>query len=440
MGDQVKADVIVVGGGPAGLTAALALAKEGLEVIVIERGEYSGAKNVGGLLYGTVINQLIPNFYEKAPIERPVSKRSISYLGENDHFSLDFGSRSWSKAPFNNSFIVYRSQFDKWYAGQVEEAGASLVEGMVVDDLIYESSNGSKRVIGVKIRGDENFYADVVILAEGANALVTKKAVKELGLKKGKHTQDFAIGVKEIIGLSKEKIEDRFGLNDDEGAADDYMGLPFDGTIGGGFIYTAREAIHIGIVARADSLVKAKLNPGQVMDKFKNHPRIRPLVKGGDLLEYSAHMIPEGGYDAIGELSANGLLIAGDSAGFVNMSLYKEGTNHAMLSGKLAAETAILAKQKNDFSKKTLMAYENKIQSGNIARDLKKYRKLPEIMENSPNLFSLYPKKVAQLMADYFTVNENPKDEIQKQARKKFRKGLPKLKFLRDSLRAKKML
>jgi electron transfer flavoprotein-quinone oxidoreductase len=349
--DQVKVDVIVVGGGPGGLTAAFVLAKAGLEVILIERGEYSGSKNVGGLVYGTILNQLIPNFYEKAPIERPVSKRSIAYLGENEHISLDFGAELWSKPPFNNTFIVYRSQFDKWFAKQAEEAGASFVEGMVVDDLIYEEKDGSKRVTGVKIRGDEHFYADVVILAEGANALVTKKARKELNMKSGKAQQEYAIGVKEIISLSREKIEDRFGLGENEGIAQDYIGVPFDGAIGGGFIYTGKEALHLGFVGRASALSKNKLNPSQILDKFKNHTRIKPLLKGGELMEYSAHMIPEGGYDSIGELSANGLMIVGDSAGFVNMSLYKEGTNHAMHSGKLAAETAIKAKGKNDFSK-----------------------------------------------------------------------------------------
>lgn len=437
--EKVKVNAIVVGGGPAGLTAAYVMAKEGLEVIVIERGEYSGSKNVGGLLYGTILNKLIPRFYEKAPIERPVSKRALTFLGDDNHFSLHFGSDTWSKPPFNNSYVVYRSQFDKWYAGQVEEAGANLLEGMVVDDLIYESSGSEKKVIGVKIRGEEEFYADVVILAEGATSLVAPKLLNDLGCRSAKTKQQYVVGVKEIIGLPREKIEDRFGLAPNEGAALDFFGSPFEGTIGGGFLYTAKEGVHVGFAARADTIMSSKYNPNDIIDKFKRHPRIKPYLQGGELLEYSAHVIPEGGYDAIPQLFGNGFMIVGDSAGFVNMSLYKEGTNLAMESGMFAGETVVLAKKQNDFLSKALSLYEQKLRKGVVFKDLRKYRKLPRMLEGTPNIFSLYPKKVANLLIDYFTVSEEPKSQLQRRALKNFLRGLPKIKFVRDVIRAKKM-
>ncbi len=437
--EKVKVDVIVVGGGPAGLAAAYVTAKAGLEVVLVERGAHAGAKNVGGLLYGTTLNKIMPKFYEKAPIERPVSKRSLNYLGAREHFSVQFGSDEWSAEPFNNTFIVHRTQFDKWFATQVEEAGASLLEGTVVDDLIYDTSPAGKKVVGIKMRGDEEFYADVVILAEGANALLTEKACASLGLKTGKRTQEYAVGVKEIIGLPKEKIEDRFGLAPNEGAALDFFGVPFEGSVGGGFIYTGKEAIHVGFAARADSLVHSQSNPSDMLDRFKNHPRVQPLIAGGELLEYSAHLIPEGGFHAIGELCGNGVMIAGDAAGFVNMSLYKEGTNHAMESGKLAGETAVMAKQLGDFSAATLRAYERALKGSTVFKDLKKYRNVPKVMEHTPNLFSLYPKKVAQLMVDYFTVRDETKSRIQRKALFNFLKGLPKLTFVRDALRARNL-
>jgi len=437
--EKVKVNAIVVGGGPAGLTAAYVMAKEGLEVIVIERGEYSGSKNVGGLLYGTILNKLIPRFYEKAPIERPVSKRALTFLGDDNHFSLHFGSDTWSKPPFNNSYVVYRSQFDKWYAGQVEEAGANLLEGMVVDDLIYESSGSEKKVIGVKIRGEEEFYADVVILAEGATSLVAPKLLNDLGCRSAKTKQQYVVGVKEIIGLPREKIEDRFGLAENEGAALDFFGSPFEGTIGGGFLYTAKEGVHVGFAARADTIMSSKYNPNDIIDKFKRHPRIKPYLQGGELLEYSAHVIPEGGYDAIPQLFGNGFMIVGDAAGFVNMSLYKEGTNLAMESGMFAGETVVLAKKQNDFSSKALSLYEQKLRKGVVFKDLRKYRKLPRMLEGTPNIFSLYPKKVANLLIDYFTVSEESKSQLQRRALKNFLRGLPKIKFVRDVIRAKKM-
>jgi electron transfer flavoprotein-quinone oxidoreductase len=185
--DVVKVDAIVVGGGPAGLAAALTMAREKLEVILIERGEYAGSKNVGGLMYGTILNRLIPDAFKKAPIERPVSKRAIAYLGESQHLTLEFGADTWSQPPYNNTYIVNRSQFDRWLAKEIEKEGVSLLEGMVCDDLLYEGEGAAKKVVGVQLRGGEQFRSDVVVLAEGANCLVTQKATAALGLAAGKH-------------------------------------------------------------------------------------------------------------------------------------------------------------------------------------------------------------------------------------------------------------
>ncbi len=435
-----KVDAVVVGGGPAGLAAAFTMAKAGLEVVVVERGEYAGAKNVGGLLYGTVLDKLIPRFYERAPIERPVSRRGLTYLGDGEHASLSFGADAWSRAPFNNTFIVYRSQFDKWLAAETEEAGATLLESTVADDLVYEGTNGDKRACGVALRGDDAIRADAVILSDGANALVTEKAVAALGIRQGKHRQDWALGVKEIIGLPRERIQDRFNLEDDEGVALDFFGTPFAGLIGGGFLYTARESLHVGFVAKVDTVVRCGLRPSQIMEAFKQHPAVRKYLAGGELLEYSAHRIPEGGYDSVPELTASGALIAGDAAGLVNASLYKEGTNHAMESGNAAAETVIAAKKTGDFSKKALAGYEEKLRAGVALADLQKGRRIPHILETSPEITELYPKKVTSLLVDLFSVAAESKSKVQKRAVRRFLDGLPKYRFLRDALRARQLL
>lgn len=437
--DAVKVDAIVVGGGPAGLAAALAMAQQKLEVILIERGEYSGAKNMGGLVYGTALNRLLPDAWKRAPIERPVSRRSIVYLGEGRHAGIDFGSAEWTKPPYNHTYIVNRSQFDRWFAKEAEAAGVSLLEGMVCEDLLYEGEGPARKVAGVKLRGDEEFRADVVVLAEGSNCLVTKKAGEALNLAKGSHAQEYAVGVKEIIGLPRTKLEDRFHLAPDEGVALDFVGLPFKDMVGGGFIYTAKEVVHVGAVVRIASLVAAKRSPSDILDAFKRHPVVRSYVEGGELLEYSAHMLPEGGLDAIGELTGNGLMIVGDAAGLLNMSLYKEGTNHAMESGLLAAQAAVAAKQSGDFSKAGLASYEARLRESVIWKDLAKYAQVPEVLNTTPALFSLYPDKFAQLLVDYFTVNEQSKAAIQKQALKRFLTGLPKFQFVRDLLRARKV-
>ena len=395
---------------------------------------------MGGLLYGTVLNQLIPNAFEKAPIERPVSRRGLVFLGQGRHMALEFGAESWSAPPYNNTYVVNRSQFDRWFAAQAEEAGASLLEGMVVDDLVYEGTNGNRKVTGVKLRGDETFYADVVVLADGANCLVTEKARKALSLNAGKVEQEFAVGVKEIIGLPRETMEDRFNLADHEGVALDFFGVPFEGLVGGGFLYTAGEALHLGLAVKIETLVTRGHGPNEIMDRFKRHPVVRKLIDGGELLEYSAHMLPEGGYEAIGQMTADGLMIAGDAAGLLNMSLYKEGTNHAMESGRSAGLAAAEAKQAGDFSRQGLAGYERRLSESNVFTDLKKYGDVPEILSGSPNLLSLYPEKVNELLVDYFTVSAEPKSVIQKNAVRKFKKDLPKLQFLKDVYRARKMI
>lgn len=430
-------DAIIVGGGPAGLSAAYVMAQAGLEVMVVERGEYCGAKNVGGLLYGTILNQMMPRFFEKAPIERTVSRRTLVFLGGQEHIALDFGAEAWSQPPYNNTFIVHRSQFDRWFSKEAEAAGANLVEGMVVEDLIYEESGGEKKAVGVRLRGDEEFRADTVILADGANCLVSERARAALGLQAGPVKQEYAVGVKEIIGLPREKIEDRFNLEANEGVAIDFFGMPFDGLIGGGFLYTAKESIHLGFAARIESLTQAGLSPNEVIDRFKAHPVVRRYIRGGELLEYSAHMIPEGGYDAVGELHGHGVMIAGDAAGFVNMSLYKEGTNHAMESGRFAGETAVEAKRKGDFSKTALSAYRTRLENGVVLKDLRRFRKVPEVLATTPNLLSLYPKKVNRMLVDLFSVAYRTKSETKKQAIRDFLKGLPKLQAARDLIRAR---
>jgi len=239
--ERVKVDAIVVGGGPAGCTAAYCMAREGLDVILIERGEYAGSKNVSGLLYGSILDEIIPGFYEKAPLERPVTRRSFVFIDHDSHLLLDFGTLRWAVPPYNNTFVVYRSKFDRWYASMAEEAGASVLDGTVADGLIYEGNGKEKKVTGVNLRGEEAFYCDCVVLADGANGILRDRVVREMDIHPGKIPQTYGIGVKEIIGISKERIEERFHLEKGEGAAIELIGSPFEGLVGGGFIYTGKE-------------------------------------------------------------------------------------------------------------------------------------------------------------------------------------------------------
>ena len=439
--DRVKVDCIVVGAGPAGLTAAYIMAQAGLEVIVVERGEYAGSKNVSGVLYSTVLSEIIPDFADRAPLERPIVKRKIGYLGEETSGAVEFGAAEWAKPPHNQSWVVYRAKFDRWFAEQAEEAGANIVDGMVVDDLEYEGQGDAKRVVGVRIRDEEEpFFADAVILAEGAQGIVTQRAAEALGLKKGLKKQAFGIGVKEIWGLSAQVIEDRFNLGPGEGAAYEYIGSPFKGLTGGGFLYTGEESLALGYIIKIESMKARGVSPHEVMEAYKAHPDVGRLLLGGELLEYSAHIIPEGGLDALGELSHNGLLISGDAAGLVNASAYHEGANLAMESGRLAAKAVIRARESGDFSKAGLASYEDALQKSFVMEDLRTFRNVPSAQEVFPRVMETVPGRVFQFLADVYGQSDEPKKAVRKRAIKRFFRGLPKLQTLKDLWRMKGMV
>ncbi len=392
-----KTDVIIVGAGPAGISCAITLARAGKEVVLIERGLFAGSKNVfGGAIYTTATKEIFPNFEKEAPVERRNIEHNFAILGEEDSTTITYRKND------NSSYSVIRAKFDRWAAEEAKKAGAYLVEETVVRELIKENN----QVIGVKTELEE-YFADIVILADGVNSLLAK----QIGLRKDIDTKDVALSVKEVIKLDKETINQRFKLKDNEGAIVEIFGGPMLGMLGLGFMYTNTDSVTIGLGITLNELVEANYRPYEILEKLKNHPSIAPLIDGGTLKEYSAHLIPEGGYKKIPKLCDNGVMITGDAAMLVN-NLHWEGTNLAMISGKLAAETAIEALEKNDFSKKTLANYEKKLKNSFILKDLKTYRDLMDVMHSRKKAFlCYYMKKINSFFEMFTSVNGIPKKE-----------------------------
>jgi electron transfer flavoprotein-quinone oxidoreductase len=412
-------DAIIAGAGPAGTTAAYVLAKAGMKVALLERGPAAGSKNVfGGILYTTVLNRLIPNFWEQAPLERNIKGIKIFLISGKNAISIGVESQDHNKPPYNNSFTVSRSHFDHWYASKAEEAGALYLTNTVVDDLLKYRG----KVIGVKVRGEEGeLYSDVVIVADGVNSLLAEKA----GLRKPYARRQVSLGMKEIIEMPSSVIEDRFGLSGREGVELKYMaGDATKGIWGGGNIYTNMESVSLVTWVALEPLVKSKIKATDLFEQFKEHPFVRNYIKDGIIAEYQAHLAPDGGYDATPQYFTDGLMIAGDAARFLNASIHYEGTNFAMASGEAAAKTYLEARRNNDYSAKSLSGYQQLLNKSFVMQDLKRYRKMNHFAEQNPEFFGPYFEVITQAAVDFFTVKEMPKRSQEFQMIKDFIKNL----------------
>lgn len=417
-------DLIVVGAGPAGLSAAYTAAKAGLKVIVFERGEFPGSKNMmGGILYRHAMDEIIPGFWKEAPLERHIVEHRYWLLSKDSGLSFSFRSKDFGKEPYNG-FSILRAKFDRWFAEKTVEAGSLLVPETLVEKLIKKDG----AVVGVQTGREEgDVYAPIVIIADGANSLLARDA----GIHEEWRGDEVGIGVKEVISLSKETVENRFNVEGKEGVAIQLLGEATKGMVGGGFIYTNVDSISIGAVALIKDISNYDICPNDLIEEMKNHPLISPLIAGGEVKEYSAHLIPEGGYKSIPTLCGDGFMLAGDAAMLVN-NPRGEGANLAITSGKLAAETAIKAKEKNDFSASSLSFYKKMLDESYVMKDLKKYRDFGKFLDAHPQLLRLYPELLADVARSEFAVDGTPKEVGAKQIRKKIRKKTSLFKIARD--------
>ncbi|WP_044067959.1 FAD-dependent oxidoreductase, partial [Escherichia coli] len=274
-----------------------------------------------------------------------------------------------------------------------------------VDALVREGN----KVTGVQA-GDDILEANVVILADGVNSMLGRS----LGMVSASNPHHYAVGVKEVIGLTPEQINDRFNVTGEEGAAWLFAGSPSDGLMGGGFLYTNKDSVSLGLVCGLGDIAHAQKSVPQMLEDFKQHPAIRPLISGGKLLEYSAHMVPEGGLAMVPQLVNDGVMIVGDAAGFcLNLGFTVRGMDLAIASAQAAATTVIAAKERADFSASSLAQYKRELEQSCVMRDMQHFRKIPALMEN-PRLFSQYPRMVADIMNDMFTIDGKPNQPVRK--------------------------
>jgi len=392
-------DAVVVGAGPAGSAAALVLARAGHDVLLVERGPFPGSKNMyGGVVYGRILDTLIPRWWEEAPIQRWVTRRATMVTTGSQSLTVDYRSDAWGRPPYNGA-TAYRPDFDSWLARKAEEAGATLACSTVVTGLLRDGG----RVVGVRTdRPDGDVTARVVIACDGVNSFLAKEA----GLYTHGEAGNFTLGVKETLALPRDVIEERFALRDLEGADFEILGCT-SGIPGGGFIYTNLDTLGVGVVLSLPALAAQKRRPEEIIGRMKAHPAIAPLVEGGELKEYSAHLIPEAGLKMIPELAADGMLVAGDAAALcLAAGLWLEGVNFAIGSGAAAGQAAGDALRAGDVSAAGLAGYRRRLESTFVLADHKKLRRAHRLVLGERTQ-ERYPQIVCDIVEGMFRV-ENP--------------------------------
>lgn len=416
-----KFDVVIVGAGPAGISSAIVTSRAGLNTVIIERGNIPGEKNLfGGVLFKHPFEKLIPDFVKTAPLERKVVEYQYWILLDDSYIKLVYRDDYLSRSP--SGYTALRAKFDAWYAKKAQEAGAMLVTRTQALEPIIKD----EQVVGVNTDRGE-VYGNIVIAADGANSLLAQKA----GLHDEWKPHQLALGVKEVIEVTRTKIDEMFQLKTEEGVAVTIIGGPLKGMTGGGFLYTDREAISVGIGVLLSDIVRNNVRPNKLYESFKRHPAIYPYIKDGVLKEYSAHLIPEGGYYAMPKLYTNGMMVVGDAALFVNVVGW-EGTNLAAESGILAGEVAVYAHKIKDFSAKTLKLYEEKLKNSFVLRDLRKFRRIPPFLYKNKDFFSAYPEMIRDSLRIWHTVDGEPKEIKIKKIRNAIFQKVGTVKLIKD--------
>ena len=380
-------DVIVVGAGPCGISAAIEIAQAGKKVVLLDRAKYIGSKNMyGGAIYKTALKEIFQDDFNTLPYERIINSHSWAFLNNTGSVCITYQDDENKEA-----YAVKRSSLEKWMIDIAKKRGVYFAPNTLVKNLIQQ--NGY--VVGVETEL-EKYYAPIVILADGVNSLLAK----ELNLREKYEPKDVILSVKETIKLDKKTIEERFNLKDDltNGVVKMLLGNPENvkNIFMMGFLYTFKDTIMLGVGANLADLVKNKININDLLEYLKQHNDIQPLIKDGQSLEYSAHLIPETGYNKMPKLTANGVIVAGDAAGFVN-SIHFEGTNYALISGKLAGKTAVNALNNNDYSQGYLSLYKKELDKSFILKDLYTYRNiLNRLYDRRGSLMNYYPKKMKE--------------------------------------------
>lgn len=396
-------DAIVVGAGMAGCSAAIRLAQGGSNVLLVERGAEPGTKNLsGGLLWGNDLARILPHWWREMPVERHIVRKRFGILTSQSAVSFDLEEGGWNAEPYA-AHSVLRSRTDSWLAKKAEEAGATVVASVPVDRLNWDGS----RVHGI-VQSGETMTAPVTILADGANSRLSLGTPIQPNPRLSPESTE--LGIKEVFRLDRSVIEDRFQIAGDEGHAEEWVaGLFPTGVMGGGFLYTNRDTLSLGIIVRIQSLYGRNTYSQELIERFKLHPAIARRLKGAELVEYGAKLVPGGWASRPAAFHGDGWMVAGDAAGFVfSNGIMIQGMNYAIRSGLEAAETALASKAAGDPSARKLEEYDKRLEATGILPDFRGFAGLDRVKWN-PRIYSLYPRFATELLRTMMGESGSPK-------------------------------
>jgi electron transfer flavoprotein-quinone oxidoreductase len=427
MGDDF--DVIVVGAGMAGSSAAIRLAQGGANVLLLERGAEPGSKNLsGGVLWGHDLDRILPQWASEMPVERHLIRKRFGFLTEASAVSFDMDDGAWRNAPYV-AHTVLRARTDAWLAKKAEEAGATVVASVPVDRLNWEG----KRVHGI-IQGGETMTAPVTIIADGANSRVTLGTpIRPDARLSGEATE---LGIKEVYRLDAHRIEERFSLQPGEGHAEEWVaGLFPPGVMGGGFLYTNQDTLSVGLILNIQSLFGRGVASHDLIERFRMHPAIASRLRDAELVEYGAKLISSGWASRPASFYGDGWMVVGDAAGFVfSNGIVIQGMNYAVRSGLEAAETALASQGARDASAARLAEYAQRLERTGVLGDFRDFEGMDRVKWN-PRFYTAYPKFATELfhaMMSETSERKQPMRRLLRRAQKAA--GLSGLTLARDGI------